>query len=69
MAGRTMENGLWRLGSRYPEENNDRRFVLAVIRSGFIAAIEAPAGKIFSSHSPATPYFGVKPNVRSKRLT
>jgi len=39
------------------------------IRSGFIAAIEPAADKIFSpDFARRSRYFGTKPNVRSKRL-
>ena len=39
------------------------------IRSGFIAAIEPAADKIFSpDFVRRSRYFGTKPNVRSKRL-
>jgi hypothetical protein len=70
MARPHQEDDRWRLSSRYLSENNDRRFVRAVIRSGFIAAIEAGTKEIFSADSALTGrYFGVKPNVRSNRLT
>jgi hypothetical protein len=48
-AGRTMENGLWRLSSRYLSENNDRPVVRMAVCSRFIAAIEAMTKRIFSA--------------------